>query len=96
MRVFYRVNGCEFDLEITFSPPWMAPKDIRTDRRELRRIATECARDFHFDHDGWESSWPLELEILDGSQGETVGRFEIERELVPEFNASEIEEDAKR
>lgn len=90
MRVIYRVSGSEYDVEIESSPAWF--KLDLSDGRDRRRAAVRCADDFHYNHDGWESSWPIELEILGGPAGSVLGRFEIEREVVPEFTASEIEE----
>lgn len=90
---YYRVNGQEFMNEIHYSPAWWKPKDIKSDRRALGRVAVACAEDFHSNHDGWECSWPLELEVLSGSGGPAIGRFEIECENVPSFNAHPLDED---
>lgn len=89
MKIFYRVNGSEFDVEIRrVSLSW---KLDLADARDRRVAAELCADDYHSNHDGWESRWPLKLEILVGEGGDVLARFEIERESVPSFSASEIE-----
>lgn len=54
-------------------------------------IAEDCAEDFHGNHDGWDSSWPLQLTVILES-GEEI-TFEIDRESRPVFRASRIKED---
>lgn len=52
--------------------------------------AQECAKNYHYRHDGWEnSSWPLTF-VLSSVEGEELGRFEVSRECVPEFSATRI------
>lgn len=31
---------------------------------DLEYVVQEAAEDFHANHDGWESSWPLQISIL--------------------------------
>ncbi len=47
-------------------------------------VAVEAAEDYHSNHDGWESSWPIDFEIID-ADGISLGTFEIDREAVPHF-----------
>ena len=47
--------------------------------------AEMCAADFHDHHDGWECSWPLEIELVD--EGRT---FLVEAEEHILFSASEF------
>src|SRR4051812_13285342 len=57
--------------------------------RPLRDVAIAAAEDYHANHDGWESSWPIDFFIYESEEGPAVGRFEVERETVPEFYAWE-------
>lgn len=57
--------------------------------RPLRDVAIDAAEDYHANHDGWESSWPLDFLIYESEEGPAVARFEIERETVPQFYAWE-------
>jgi hypothetical protein len=62
----------------------------RWDQRNLDYVAEDAAEDYHNRHDGWEDSWPLTFVILDEELNE-LGRFSVEREAVPQFSASRIE-----
>ena len=56
-------------------------------------LAEEVAEDYCYNHDGWESRWPLDitLELADG----TVKTFSIEQEMVPHFEATEVQQPFK-
>lgn len=90
MRVFYRVNGSEYDVELRSDPAWRT-LDLR-DGRDRRRAAEACANDFHYAGPGLDCEWPIRMELLDGRGGSVLARFEIEREAVPSFSATEEEE----
>jgi hypothetical protein len=51
-------------------------------------VVTDLADDYHSNHDGWESAWPLEFRIY--KHGVEKARFSIEREYSPEFYALEV------
>lgn len=54
-------------------------------------IADDLATDYHDNHDGWESSWPIVLTIYrDGCQ---VARFSVEREMKPTFRVYDMDTD---
>jgi len=53
----------------------------------LGAIAEAAAEDYHANHDGWESSWPITFVILDEARKE-LARFLVDREAVPQFNAT--------
>jgi hypothetical protein len=59
--------------------------------RPLRDVAMDAAEDYHGNHDGWESRWPLDFIIYESEDGPPAARFEIERETVPQFYAWERE-----
>ena len=50
-------------------------------------IAEQCADDFHSEHDGWEASWPRVFALYRDNKSPAFARFEVEREMVPQFNA---------
>lgn len=53
--------------------------------KDWQLVATDLADDYHHNHDGWESSWPLELRIYEDDV--EVARFSVEREAQPVFYA---------
>lgn len=58
-------------------------------RWDCQFVAQEAAEDFHRNHDGWEWSFPITLSIF-RTDGIPLGVFEVEREVVPEFHAREV------
>lgn len=60
---------------------------------DAKWIVEEAAADFHSEHDGWESSWPLEL-VLWLPDGTEIGTFTVEREFDPVFSARKQEKAA--
>ncbi|WGL99114.1 hypothetical protein QE177_04330 [Arsenophonus sp. aPb] len=51
-------------------------------------IATQCAEDYHNNHDGWESDWPLVIRIF--ANNEIIGDFKVEMEFWPSFPAKKL------
>ena len=51
-------------------------------------IAEDCADDYHSNHDGWESSWPLNITLYETEDGPAIAEFIVERESQPVFYAS--------
>ena len=49
-------------------------------------VVEDCANDYHSEHDGWESSWPLTLRIWTET-GEVLGDYLVERDYDPVFYA---------
>ena len=72
-------NDC-YDLKTT----WTA--------EDTQYIAEDAAKDFFHNHDGWESTWPLEFVILNNALQE-IGRFSIDMEAVPTFWATSLKEE---
>lgn len=52
-------------------------------------IAEDAANDYHSEHDGWESHWPLTFRIWD-DQGKLLGDYNVDRDYDPVFHASEV------
>lgn len=61
--------------------------EVETDSDIPRWIAQDAADDYHSEHDGWESRWPLTiaLQLEDGTQKQ----FEVECDYDPVFTARE-------
>lgn len=57
--------------------------------RQWRDLAMDAAEDYHGNHDGWESPWPLEFVLYESEDGPPIARFDVEREVVPHFYAWE-------
>jgi hypothetical protein len=76
--VWYSVDGYEtrYELATVFS--------------DGRDVATDAAKDYHGNRDGWESHWPVEISLYESEEGPEVARFEVERETVPQFHATEL------
>lgn len=53
-----------------------------------RQFAAEAAYHCQFQRDGWEWDWPKVFVVIDG--GGKEWRFSVDREMVPEFFATEI------
>ena len=53
--------------------------------RDPEWIAEDAAEQYHNEHDGWESRWPITFEVFDGEK--SLGRFQVELEAEPVFRA---------
>lgn len=67
------------------------PKSAHKFAHDLEDVAAECGEDYHDNHDGWESSWPLTVYLYDGD-GSPKGAFEVFREDRYAFYASQSDE----
>jgi hypothetical protein len=56
---------------------------------DLGWVAEAAADDYHSEHDGWESTWPLWFIIYD-MRGNRLGQCSVDRETVPQFRASNV------
>lgn len=66
--------------------------ESRYDEEDVEYIAECAAEDYHSNHDGWESEWPIEFEIF--LDDKSIGKFLVEREYSPSFSATEIKPEA--
>ena len=75
---------------------WDDPYVLRDYACDLYHAATLAARDYYDNHDGWESSWPVEFRVRfyknDGESFEE-GVFSIELDFDPSFYANKQEVD---
>jgi hypothetical protein len=51
-------------------------------------IAEQCAHDWHNNYDGWEAYWPRVFVLYKGKTGPAFAKFEVDRETIPQFNAT--------
>jgi hypothetical protein len=61
--------------------------EVDSEDRNPRYIAQDAADDYHSNHDGWESSWPIKftVQLQDG----TERSFNVDRDYDPVFFAAE-------
>lgn len=85
--IWYRViDHCEasyYDIELPGTYDLTRPM-------EQTLIGVRCADDYHSNHDGWESNWPLTFALHATEEGPEVARLNIDREEVPHFYASHV------
>lgn len=51
-------------------------------------VAEEAAEQYHDDHDGFEATWPLLIQLFD-EDNNSVALQEVEREFEPVFSSRE-------
>lgn len=56
---------------------------------DLDSVAEDCAEDYEYNCDGWESSWPIVFHIWD-EKDNYLGCRKVEKEYSPSFSASEV------
>lgn len=78
---YCRPDYCE-DSRYRFTSIW--------DAETLEYLAEDAAEDFHNNHDGWESEWPLTFNIYD-TDDNLLGTCTVDREHNPTFSASKVE-----
>jgi hypothetical protein len=86
MSIHYTAHegGYRYELPSKLAAHWSS--DCASDA-DLEFLAEEAAADFHSEHDGWESQWPLTITLYDGKTGPELGKFSVEREYEPSFSA---------
>lgn len=67
--------------------------DESTNEWYFEILAQDAGLDYFDNHDRWESSWPMDIEIF--VDGESVGTFTVEMESVPRFSARKKPEAAQ-
>lgn len=83
-EIQYAMEDCGFGIENAYNllgyeldechEPW-----------EVEFLAEKAADDYFDNHDGWESDWPMDVEIF--SDGKSLGIFSVDMETVPQFSA---------
>lgn len=68
------------------SDPHFYEFESNWDQDNLEYLDEDCADDYHSNHDGWESHWPLVLKVAT-IDDVILAIFEIERESEPVFYA---------
>ncbi|ELT3494778.1 hypothetical protein R8002_003579 [Citrobacter freundii] len=82
----YAVNGAGIKFANYLDPQVV---DEHADDFEYELIVQDAAEDYWENHDGWESHWPLNIELF--VDGVSVGVFEVVMEMEPTFSASKKE-----
>lgn len=57
------------------------------DPHSYRWAVTKAAKDYHSNHDGWESNWPLVFSLHKTEGGPELARFLVDRDVEPVFYA---------
>jgi hypothetical protein len=79
-----RYYPIEHDANAEFDDAYECETDHDTEFDDW--MAEDCADDYHSNHDGWESRWPITFRIWMES-GEVLGDYHVEREYEPVFRA---------
>jgi len=76
MNFTYEVDkgGHKFELETTW------------DKDNPEYIAEDAAKDYYENRDGWESSWPVNIDVF--CDDELIGNHTVELEHEPTFSAT--------
>lgn len=84
--VWYSV-GRDHDERFELRLNWACALDLHEDQQ---LAAKDCAADFHSEHDGWESAWPMEFALYASEYGPEVARLNVERDYDPVFYALHV------
>jgi len=58
---------------------------------ELESLADDAAEDYHSEHDGWETAWPIEFHLFADKEGKhLLGSFTVERDFEPVFSSTKV------
>ena len=79
-----RYYPIEHDPNVAFHDAYEFESDHDTEFMDW--VVEDCANDYHSEHDGWESSWPITFRIWTES-GEVLGDYLVERDYDPVFRA---------
>ena len=79
-----RYYPIEHDPNVAFHDAYEFESDHDTEFMDW--VVEDCANDFHNNHDGWESRWPITFRIWTESN-EVLGDYLVERDHEPVFRA---------
>lgn len=82
---WYAIDKCEFPFFVPFRTPLS-----QLSERDRARVAELCAADYHDEHMGRESRWPVVVELKSLPGGPVVSRHSVERQSAPVFLAKSL------
>lgn len=82
---WYAIDKSEFPYFVPFSTPISQLSD-----KHRARVAELCAADYHDEHQGQASRWPVVVELKDLPGGPVVSRHSVERQSAPVFLAKSL------
>ena len=82
-ELFYTVPEHCADSYYSFNASWAIKEDF-----QKTYVAQEAAENYWDNHDGWESTWPLEICIYNKEEGELLYSCRVDVEYVPSFGAT--------
>lgn len=56
------------------------------DEDDAEYLAQDAAEDYHSNHDGWESHWPIDFTLF-REDGTKIGEYTVDRDVEPVFFA---------
>lgn len=93
MKIFYSVEDVSPGEILPIVGHGKTPMEfynVIDDEYMLESLVRNAAKDYHFNHGGWEySSWPIEFRLYDES-GKVLGTFSVDRDIEPVFSARMI------
>lgn len=95
LKIYYSVDNSDI---YSFVSNWGHVDSILdADNDDLPDFAQDAAEDYHRNHDGWESVWPVVVTLYtdDSEEAQEVAKFKVDRVPVPSFEAYEIKEENK-
>lgn len=91
-NIWYEVDGGgRYNLSVY---SWHRAKFDLNDESDLENAAETSADHYHSEHDGWEASWPLKIDLAASEDGPVIATFEVYREYEPTFSARKVAQQA--
>ncbi|HEM6651489.1 hypothetical protein [Acinetobacter pittii] len=84
-RIFYTLprecSKSRYELNLNDKQAWL--------ESDLDFVSNQCAQDYWDNHDGWESTWPLEISIFETETAEApIATYIVDMEMEPSFSSS--------
>ena len=51
-------------------------------------MAEDAAENYHSEHDGWEDTWPIKINLHKEDEGDVVATYGVDLEHAPTFSAT--------
>lgn len=83
--LWYAVDGNEYPYFVPFRTPL-----CRLEEHSRARLAELCAQDYHEQHDGKASRWPIIVELRELPGGPIFSRHTVDLESAPIFLAKTL------
>ncbi len=54
-------------------------------------LAEDAAENYHSEHDGWEDTWPIKINLHKEDEGDVVATYGVDLEHTPTFSATKAD-----